>query len=71
MPTQENEELEHNDDELEFDDDDYGFIIGSDGNLKHVMMPDELMDDPPLEVKKILKIFGIKSIHMVDHRTLH
>lgn len=52
-------------------DDDFGFIISSTGELKSMMIPDFLMDDPPAEVKKILKIFGIKDIHTIDSRTIH
>lgn len=59
------------DDIDDYADDDFGFIISSTGELKSMMIPDLLMDDPPAEVKKILKIFGIKNIHSIDSRTLH
>jgi hypothetical protein len=36
-----------------------------------MMLPEDLMDDPPLEIKKILRIFGIKNIHQLEPRTLH
>jgi hypothetical protein len=71
MPNQEEFLDEDLDDEIDYDDGDYGFIISGDGELKHMMIPEDLMDDPPAEIKKILKIFGIKNIHMVDQRTLH
>jgi hypothetical protein len=58
-------------DDEDFNDDDYGFIIGPNGELKTMMLPEDLMDDPPLEVKRILKIFGIKNIHQLEPRTLH
>ena len=58
-------------DEEEFCEDDFGFIIGADGELKSMMIPENLMDDPPIEIKKILKIFGIKNLHTLDNRTLH
>lgn len=58
-------------DDEDFNDDDYGFIIGANGELKTMMIPEDLMDDPPLEVKRILKIFGIKNIHQIEPRTLH
>lgn len=61
------EELDDND----LDMDDFGFIIGADGNLKSVMFPDKLMDDPPLEVLMILKIFGIENIEDVEIKTIH
>lgn len=56
----------------DFDDEnDYGFIIGPDGELKSLMIPEELMSDPPKEVLKILKIFKIVNIHQLEPRTLH
>jgi hypothetical protein len=58
-------------DDEDFNDEDYGFIIGPNGELKTMMFPEDLMDDPPLEVKRILKIFGIKNIHQLEPRTLH
>lgn len=72
MPKEENYiDVEVDDEGFDFEDGDFGFIIGSDGELKHMMVPDDLMDDPPIEIKKILKIFGIKNIHSIDSRTLH
>jgi hypothetical protein len=29
------------------------------------------MEDPPVEIKKILKIFGIKNIHQIESKTIH
>jgi hypothetical protein len=57
--------------DLDDEDDDFGFIISSEGELKSMMIPEELMDDPPPQIKKILNIFGIKNIHTIDNRTLH
>jgi hypothetical protein len=57
--------------DLDDEDDDFGFIISSEGELKSMMIPGELMDDPPPEIEKILNIFGIKNIHTLDNRTLH
>jgi len=57
--------------DLDDEDDDFGFIISSDGELKSMMIPEELMADPPPEIEKILNIFGIKNIHILDGRTLH
>lgn len=54
----------------DFEDGDFGFIISPNGELKTMMLP-ELMEDPPLEVRRILKIFGIKNIHQIEPRTLH
>jgi len=63
--------------EEEFDDDDnfspndFGFIIDSDGNLKTLMIPEHLMEDPPEEVKAILEMFGIDNIHDLENKLLH
>lgn len=67
--TQITEETDIDDDD--FDEGDYGFIIGANGELKTMMLPEDLMDDPPIEVKRILKIFGIRNIHQIEPRTLH
>lgn len=66
-----NEELEQEFDEGEFTQDDYGFVIGPDGTLKSIAYPENLMEDPPLEVERILKIFGIESLENLTPRTLH
>jgi len=62
-------------DEVEIEDeysaDDFGFVIGPDGELKSMMIPQHLMDDPPDEVMLILKLFGIDDINEVGERTLH
>jgi hypothetical protein len=54
-------------DELEIDDEyedgDYGFILGADGELKSMFAPDEFFLEPPPKVKRILKILGIKDIN--------
>ena len=58
----------------EFDDlnsDDYGFILGPDGELKSIMYPEDLMENPPSKIRKILKILGIADLHQLDPRTLH
>jgi hypothetical protein len=62
------EEIDENDD---FGRDDFGFIIGPDGELKSLMIPEHLMDDPPEEVLAILEMFGIDDIHDLDNRLLH
>ena len=60
--------------DLEFDDfnsDDYGFILGPDGELKSIMYPEELMENPPTKLRKILRILGITDLHQIEPRTLH
>jgi hypothetical protein len=62
-------ELEQDQDEIESDEigeEDYGFIIGPDGELKHMFTPDEFLLDPPPIVKKILKLLGIADINSLD-----
>jgi len=64
-----NEEEEFSDDE--FEEGDYGFIISPNGELKSMMFPEDLMEDPPKTIRKILKIFGITDINIVTEKTLH
>jgi hypothetical protein len=66
-----NEEPEQEFDEGEFTTDDYGFVIGPDGSLKSIAYPEDLMEDPPEEVTRILKIFGITGLADLVPRTLH
>lgn len=51
--------------------DDFAFVIGPDGELKSIVIPEHLMDDPPEEVRAILEIFGIDNIHTLEERTVH
>ena len=62
------EEYEESDD---FGKDDFGFVIGPDGDLKSFMIPEHLMEDPPEEVTMILSLFGIESIHELSSKLLH
>lgn len=73
MPTVQNTDfvVDEIEEEDEFSADDFGFIIGPDGELKGMMIPDHLMEDPPEEVMQILKIFGIDDLNSVGDRTLH
>ena len=64
-----NEEEDFSDEE--FEEGDYGFIIDPNGNLKGIIYPEDLMEDPPKSIKKILKIFGITDIHLLSEKTLH
>lgn len=77
MPIQKEEQTQdfiddyQTDDVEEMDEDDYGFIIGADGELKSVIFPELLMEDPPRQIKKILKMYGIKNIHDVIEKNIH
>lgn len=62
------EEYEESDD---YGKDDFGFVIGPDGELKSFMVPEHLMEDPPEEVKMILSLFGIDNIHELTSKLLH
>jgi hypothetical protein len=67
--TKQIQELEQDQEEIELDEigkEDYGFIIGPDGELKHLFTPDEFLLDPPPVVKKILKLLGIADINSLD-----
>lgn len=66
-PTPEQEETETLDDLV--GENDYGFIIGPDGEIKHILTPNEFHLEPPPVVKKILKLLGIKDINMLDFDT--
>lgn len=57
--------------EDEYGPDDFSFVIGPDGELKSFSVPGHLMEDPPEEIKMILALFGIESIHELDNRMLH
>lgn len=64
-------QIDETNDDDEFTQDDFGFIIGPDGELKSVMYPEHLMEDPPEEVKMILQYFGIDDINTLENRVLH
>lgn len=61
------------DDDLDIDATDYGFIVGQDGTLKTFFCPDEMDGEPPKEILKIFKIFKIADIGVALTRptTLH
>ena len=63
-------ELDEFDDD-DFNENDFGFIISENGELKSVMYPEKLLEDPPQEIKEILRIYGIDDINEIEHRTLH
>jgi len=63
--------IEEYDEENEYGPDDFGFVLGPDGDLKSFMIPEHLMEDPPEEVLAILSIFGIDNIYDLENRILH
>jgi len=72
-----NNDIENLWDEEEYDgvgleQDDFGFIIGADGKLKKMLCPEQLIENPPEQVKKILEIFGVEQVdELINGRTLH
>lgn len=59
--------------EFNIDDDDFGILIDSEGNLKTIFGSDELLDNPPESVVKILEIFGISDTYSLSRigATIH
>jgi hypothetical protein len=60
--TEEYEEEFDETDIQEIEDDDYGFVFGSDGEIKYVFVPEVLPFDPPKTIKKIMKILGVTDL---------
>lgn len=71
QPLNNQEETLYEDDDL-FDnlsEDDYVFVMDSEGNLKTVMLPESFdLDDMPDNIQQALKLFGIGKL---ETRTLH
>jgi len=58
--------------DTEISDDDYGFILGPDGELKSVFLPESVPFKTPKNIARILKVFGITDISNVyNDQTLH
>lgn len=57
--------------DTEISDEDYGFVLGPDGELKSVFLPDNMPFKTPKKVQRILKMFGIMDPHQLDDGTLH
>jgi hypothetical protein len=64
-------EIEEFEETEDFGKDDFGFILGPNGELKTFMIPEHLMTEPPEEVKMILSIFGIDDINDLENKLLH
>ena len=74
--TKQQEELEVTDlfDDEEMSDDDYVFVIGPNGELKSLLLPDNetLTFDPPEQIKRMLEIYNIADIdQFLEPRVLH
>jgi hypothetical protein len=57
--------------DTEISDEDYGFILGPDGELKSVFLPDNMPFKQPKNIRKIFKMFGINDAEQLDDPTLH
>ena len=66
-------EIEETDPEYQdIEDEDYGFVFDSDGNLKYAFIPVTLPDKPPKNIQKIMKILGVIDLQQFDDDiTLH
>jgi hypothetical protein len=58
--------------DTEIGEEDYGFILGPNGELKSVFMPEVVPFKTPKNISKILKIFGVHDIERFNvGNTLH
>lgn len=57
--------------EGDISEEDYGFVFGPDGELKSILLPDDLPFAVPENIAKILAIFGITDPEQFDNTTLH
>lgn len=59
-------------DDEDIADDDYVFVIGPNGELKSVLVPDDVPFELPENVARILEVYGITDIDEIDgNATLH
>lgn len=63
-----NEIMESMDGEA-FADEDYCFVVDSAGNLKSVILPDDVPFDLPDNVAKMLTIFGVNDPENISGKT--
>jgi hypothetical protein len=72
MNFQELENLIENNDDVDMTDKDYGIIIGPDGKLKMLVLPDEIdhSDEVPDIVAQIISMFDQDSINH-SSRVIH
>jgi len=53
-------------------DEDYVFVIGPDGELKSILLPDDVPFKQPKNIGKILKLFNITDVdNLAGNATLH
>lgn len=51
--------------------DDYTIVIGADGNIKTLIIPEDYIENVPETVQIILELLGIDDINKLNSRTLH
>ena len=57
---------------FDIQDDDYILVVGADGQLKNVFMPESEVFEPHENVQKIFSMFGITDVdYMSETRTIH
>lgn len=58
--------------DTDIEDEDYAFILGPDGELKSIFLPETVPFKTPKKIARILKVFGISDIGQVGGDiTLH
>lgn len=68
------QEQEYSIDEVfneEITEEDYGFIVGPDGKLKAVFLPENVPFKTNRTIHRICKIFGITDPAQLENSTLH
>jgi ribonuclease PH len=64
--------VEENEEEDVIGQDDFIIVIGPDGELKNIIFPNSLEDEPPEEIQLILHLYGIDDIDDIsDVQTVH
>lgn len=66
-----NDEIPGEVESAELCDDDYGFIFDSEGNLKAVYFPNDKPLEHPKNIKKLLKMFNVSDVDLLDNPTIH
>jgi hypothetical protein len=51
----------------EISNEDYGFILDGNGDLKSIFLPENVPFKAPKNVNKILKIFGVVDVQRLDN----
>jgi hypothetical protein len=55
----------------EITEDDYGFIVGPDGELKAVFLPESAPFKTNKKIQRVCRIFGITDPEQLTNQTLH